>query len=288
MEDASPSAAFDGNNSGVSWGAVLAGAAAAAALSLLLLILGIGLGLSAVSPWSYNTATMGKSTILWLAFSQFAAAGIGGYLAGRLRVKWVSAHTDEVYFRDTAHGLLAWAVATLVTAIFLAGAVRAVASGAIDTLSTAAAAGASASSNASDVGTGPVGYFSDMLLRSDKPAPAGDAATRAEIVKILTNDLHAGTLAADDQQYLSRQVARNTGLSQSDADMRVNDVYARMIKAKADAEATAKAAAEKARKVAAQSALWMFVALLLGAFISSLMATFGGRQRDDMRGIKGR
>ncbi len=93
--------------SGVSWGAILAGAVAAAALSLILLMLGAGLGLSNVSPWSYNTTVMGASAIAWLTFTQLAASGVGGYLAGRLRIKWSNMHVNEVYFRNTAHGLLA-------------------------------------------------------------------------------------------------------------------------------------------------------------------------------------
>ena len=100
--------------SAVSWGAILAGAAAAAALSLILLILGTGLGLSAMSPWAQagaTAATLGVSTIVWITLTQLLASGMGGYLAGRLRTKWVAVHTDEVFFRDTAHGFLAWAVA---------------------------------------------------------------------------------------------------------------------------------------------------------------------------------
>jgi hypothetical protein len=102
--------------SAVSWGAVFAGAAAAAALSLILLLLGTGLGLSSVSPWAsegIDASTFGVSSILWITFMQLAASAVGGYLAGRLRTKWAGVQTDEVYFRDTAHGLLAWAVATL-------------------------------------------------------------------------------------------------------------------------------------------------------------------------------
>jgi|JFJP01.1.fsa_nt_gi hypothetical protein len=270
-------AVFDGNSSGVSWGAVLAGAAAAAALSLVLFILGVGLGLSVISPWSYNTATIGKSTIIWLAFTQLIASGLGGYLAGRLRIKWASVHTDEVYFRDTAHGLLSWAVATLVTAVFLAGAVRVVVGGAIDV-------GTTAGSGVPDAGTGPVGYFSDVLLRSDKSTLAPDnLATRGEVVKIFVNDLLAGTMSADDRQYLSLIVAQRTGLAQPDAEKRVDDVYARLSKAKANVESATKEAADKARKAASYSALWMFVSLLLGAFFASLLATFGGRQRDNVR-----
>lgn len=108
--------------SAVSWGAILAGAAAAAALSLILLILGTGLGLSSISPWAndgVSATTFGVTTILWVTFTQLVAAGMGGYLAGRLRTKWLEVHDDEVFFRDTAHGFLAWAIASLATATLL-------------------------------------------------------------------------------------------------------------------------------------------------------------------------
>lgn len=88
----------------VSWGAVFAGAAAAAALSFLLMVLGFGFGLLSVSPWSgegVDAQTIGFGSIVWLIIIQLAAAGLGGYLAGRLRTKWPDVHTDEVYFRDT-------------------------------------------------------------------------------------------------------------------------------------------------------------------------------------------
>src|SRR5450631_1093930 len=85
--------------SAVSWGAIVAGAAAAAALSLILLMLGIGLGLSSVSPWAHHgvsAETFGVSTILWVTLTQLIASGMGGYLAGRLRTKWIGVHTNEV------------------------------------------------------------------------------------------------------------------------------------------------------------------------------------------------
>ena len=118
--------AGDGSRSGVSWGAIFAGAAGAASLSLILLVLGTGLGMSSVSPWAHQGASagaIGLAAILWLSFTQIAASGMGGYLAGRLRTKWAGVHTDEVYFRDTAHGFLAWSVATLLTAALLSSVV---------------------------------------------------------------------------------------------------------------------------------------------------------------------
>lgn len=296
----------DLNHPGVSWGAVLAGAAAAAALSFILLILGVGLGLSSVSPWSFNATAIGVSTIAWLAFMQLAASGIGGYMAGRLRVKWSAVHTDEVHFRDTAHGLLAWAVATLLTVGLLAGGTHAVLSGAIDAgsgvaaaVSPVAAAGAGAAGARAGEGGGanPLDYFSDMLLRA-APAPAASAAPaatepgvtladqRMEIGKIFATSLSTGSLAADDRAYLGQVVARRTGLTQAEAEARVDAVYGRAAKAAADAKAAARQAAETARKAGAHTALWMFVALLLGAFVASLAATFGGRQRDHERVLR--
>lgn len=311
---ATPLSVSDLNQPGVSWGAVLAGAAAAAALSFILLILGVGLGLSSVSPWSFNAMAIGVSTIAWLAFMQLAASGIGGYMAGRLRVKWSSVHTDEVHFRDTAHGLLAWAVATLLTVALLAGGTRAVLSGAIDAGSGVAAvtpavgAGAAAGAGVAGAKAGEGGganaldYFSDMLLRATPaPGPAAGTGTlaapsaetgvsvagqRMEIGKIFASGLSAGSLAADDRAYLGQIVARRTGLSQAEAEARVDAVYGRAAKAAADAKAAAQQAAETARKAGAHTALWMFVALLLGAFVASLAATFGGRQRDHERVLR--
>jgi hypothetical protein len=92
---------------GVSWAAVVGGAFVAAALSLILLSLGTGLGFSAVSPWSnsgVSVSAIGRGAIVWLILTQIVAAALGGYLGGRLRTKWAGVHTDEVYFRDTAHG----------------------------------------------------------------------------------------------------------------------------------------------------------------------------------------
>ena len=284
---------FDGHASGVSWGAVLAGAVAAAALSYILLVLGLGLGLSAFSPWSYDAATMGKTTFIWLAFTQLAAAGIGGYLAGRLRVKWPSVHTDEVYFRDTAHGLLAWSSATLLMIMVMAGALRAGLGGALDagaaaTVSIAAAAGSNKGAPA-DAASAPVAYFTDLLLRSDQAAPESDnGATRAEVGtmvgKLFLGDMVTGGLTADDRRYLATLVARHSGLPQADAERRVGDVIGRISEARSEAISAAKVAADKARKSAAHAALWLFIALLFGAFVASLCATFGGRQRDGTPG----
>jgi hypothetical protein len=284
--------AVETQRSGVSWAAVFTGAVAAAALSLVLFILGSGLGLAAISPWSYNSvAAIGVTTILWISFTQLAASAVGGYMAGRLRTKWTSLHTDEVYFRDTAHGFLAWAVATLLTAMLVSGAMRAALSGAIDagtgaakvTAMAGAGAAAAAARDGADSGAiNPVDYFTDVLLRTDKPTDVSGANVRGEVLRIFANALPAGSLSAEDRAYLARLVAARTGLSHADAERRVDEVYAKVSTAAATARAKAKEAADTARKATAGAALWMTAALLLGAFVASFTATIGGRLRDNV------
>ncbi|SHH83623.1 hypothetical protein [Pollutimonas bauzanensis] len=280
----------DMNTSGTSWAAIFAGAAAAAALSLILLILGVGLGLSAVSPWSSSgasAAAIGISTIVWLAFTQIIASAMGGYLAGRLRVKWADVNRDEVYFRDTAHGMLSWAVATLVTAAFLGSALTGIIGGgakmagsAAAGAATAATAGMASAAGDGQAAEGQLDYFIDTLFRSDA-APGGEEGdARGEAATIFLSSLRSGSLEPEDKTYLSKLVAQRSGLSQAEAEQRVTDVFGKTAKTMQDLQASAREAADAARKAAAQTALWTFVALLCGAFFASLAAVYGGRQRD--------
>ena len=279
--------------SATSWGAILAGAAGAAALSLILLILGTGLGLSSVSPFSgegVGATGLGISTILWITFTQLAASAIGGYLAGRLRTRWAATHVDEIYFRDTAHGFIAWAVATLVTAAVLTSAIGTIvgngARAAAAAAGGAATAAAPALASAAHADASPDNaYFVDTLFRKDPatPAPAnpGDAArTSAEATRILASALRGGTLPPEDAHYLGQLVSQSTGIAPADADKRVAEDFARMKASADEAAAQAREAADKARKASAYAALWLFISLLAGAFVASAAATFGGRQRD--------
>lgn len=296
--------------SAVSWSAIFAGAAAAAALSLILLILGTGLGLSSVSPWvsdGISAGTFGIGTILWITFTQLVAAGMGGYLAGRLRSQWLEVHTDEVYFRDTAHGFLAWAIASLATAALLTSVIGAIVHGgtqaaasvtggvASGTLVASAGAAAASSNLASDKGdSSGMGYFLDTLFRRDttavaiplvgdpgqSPAAQTTVPAMAEVTRIFSNALHNHALPEEDLNYLGQVVAQHTGLPQQDAEQRVSETFARIQAALKQAETAAREAADSARKASAYAAIWLFLSLLIGAFVASLAATYGGRQRD--------
>jgi len=255
-------------SSGVSWAAVTAGAFVSAALSLILLALGAGLGLSSVSPWSNvaaSASSISTATIVWLIVMQIISSSMGGYLAGRLRTKWASIHTDEVYFRDTAHGFLAWAVALVVMAAFLTSAATYMVGAAAAAGGTGTATGVQADGRELDFN----GYFVDVLFRSDSAKPdSNGASVRGEVGRILAQSLRGGVPAAD-KSYVAQLVATRTELSQTDAKKRVSDVFA-----------AAQQAADTARKMIAHALLWVFLALLIGAFFASFAATIGGRQRD--------
>jgi len=253
--------------SGVSWPAVAAGAFASLALTLLLLAFGTGLGLSVVSPWSgsgVSATTFKIGTGLYLIVIAMLASSIGGYIAGRLRTRWIGVHSDEVYFRDTAHGFIAWAFASVLGAVLLASPASSLVGGAA---SGATQAAASAASQA-----GPMDGYVDTLMRSDTAASsAGNAQdSRGEMVRLFSSSLrNGGDLKPADRTYVAKVVAARTGLSQADAEKRVNEV---VTQAKADADA--------ARKATAQLAFWLTASLLLGAFCASLAATEGGGLRD--------
>jgi len=268
--------------SAVSWAAVFAGAAAACVLSLILMILGTGLGLSALSPWGNEGAsakTLGIGTGAWVIFMQLAASVLGGYIAGRLRTKWVSLHTEEVAFRDTAHGFLAWAVATLITAALLTSTVSAIVSGGVKAGAQVAGGAASAATSAAAADAGSSNYTMDSLFRSPKGAKsqATPEQSTAEVGRIFVNATTTGKLPEEDARYAAQVVSQRTGISQQEAEKRVNDTFAQIQAKKTEAQE----AADKARKASAAAALLLFISLLMGAFIASYAAIVGGRQRDD-------
>ncbi len=116
-----------------SWGAIFAGAVVAVATSLILLTLGAGLGFAAMSPWpgqGVAGSTFTMTAAIWLIVTQWLSAAMGGYITGRLRHRWLATHTHEVFFRDTAHGLVTWAVATIAVAVVAAGSLTSIAGGA--------------------------------------------------------------------------------------------------------------------------------------------------------------
>ncbi|MGB7466649.1 MAG: hypothetical protein WBW14_27435 [Candidatus Acidiferrum sp.] len=278
--------------SAASWGSIAAGAVTASTVSLALVALGVGLGLSAVSPWTdtgVSASTFKITAGVYLVLVAVMSSAIGGYLSARLRTKWVGIHTNEAFFRDTAHGFVAWAFATIISATVLGTAITHLVGG---------AASATASAGQSAANSNPAQVYVDRLFRRESPAgsnaasgtaPGSDAgtvsgpqspaagtstgpnpATRAEVTRLWTASVQADEgLAAADRTYIARLVATNAGLNQADAEKRVDEVVQQ-----------AKADADRLRRNGAQFAFWMTAALLFGAFAASLAAAEGGQHRD--------
>ena len=259
--------------SAISWPAVIAGVAVSAALSLVLLALGSGIGFASINPWasSPDITTTRAATVagVYLVMTAIIASAIGGYLAGRLRHLWTGVHSDEAFFRDTAHGVVTWATATLASAAFL---------GAVGTVIAGGAAGGAASHAARDATV-----FTDRLLSYAPPAAAtttttatgtvvprdyeGDRAATARMIGRLGPA--GGAWTADDRQQLAALVSARTGLPMPDAEKRVAAI-----------EAEARAAADTARRVAMQMSFWFAAAMMAGALAAGLAAWEGGAVRD--------
>jgi hypothetical protein len=276
VPDSAPSAS---TVSAVSWAAIIAGAFAAVAISLILLALGTGFGLSSISPWSHanlSVATFSLATAIWLVVVQWLSAALGGYLTGRLRTRWIGLHTHEVAFRDTVHGFLAWALATVVGAILLGSVAPEITGGATHAASALSPGSVqAASSNYGEARN----YAIDSLFRPSKPGPneslSGDA--RAEVARIFSHVSETGGMSASDHEYLVSLVATRTGLSTDEAEKRVD----RVTRDEKAAETNVRSLVDKARRATAAAAIFLAVSMLVGAFIGSAAAALGGLRRDE-------
>jgi hypothetical protein len=288
MVDQTPTTAFSvgaleppisRSNSATSWPAIIAGAFVAAAVSLILLALGSGLGFSSISPWpsrGVSGLTFAVAAAIWLILTQWLSSGVGGYIAGRLRTRWVGTHTHEVFFRDTAIGLITWAVATVLLAATIAATGVGAAEHAAAEVSPPGVEGVLSATSPD------VAYAIDRLLRpAELNAPAGTdtraaSDTRDEVGHIVSSAIMSGSVPDGDRAYLAQLVVARTGVQQSEAQQRVVAFISSLM----DAETRTKAAADAARKTAAEASIYLALSLVVGAFIASVSAALGGRLRD--------
>lgn len=258
---------------GICWASIIAGSVGAIAVSFVLLLLASSYGLAISSPWSgegFSAEAVGINAVIAMIIIQWLSSAFGGFLTGRLRTSW-RIHTDEVCFRDIAHGFLTWAVATLVTVMLLGHAVTAVVGGG----AKAVTAGAVASADAND--NDAMAYSVDTLFRTDRPVTTDTSspATRAEVTRILAKGLTDEKMSDADRAYLSSVIANRAGISQAEANARIDNTVKEV-----------KATADTARKTAATLAIFTFLSLVIGAFIGSIAGALGGRCRDDLPLVK--
>lgn len=262
-----PAAAISARgSSAVSWGAIAAGAGVAAAASLILLALGTGLGFASLSPWAghgVSVTAFAAASAIWLIVTQWISSGVGGYVTGRLRTKWAGTHVHEIFFRDTAHGLITWSAATLLVAAVFGHS----ANSALNAASQLAAGPAGAAA--------PAAYDIDKLFRAAIVVPAASDA-KIEAGGIAANAVKVGGVPDADRNYLVELVGARASITRPDAQQRVDQFIAGVMAEKTKLEAEAAAAS----KAAATAAILTSLSLLVGAFIASVSAALGGRLRD--------
>jgi hypothetical protein len=283
-----PSAAAAASGSFVEWGAVLAGAFLAAAISFVLLTFGTAIGLSATSPWPTSGVSgkvLATLAVLWVMMQQIGAFMAGGYVAGRMRARWHEPTQHEVEFRDGLHGGLVWAVGIVIGAALAMATAGAAAKTGVDVASKAAGVAALSSAE-------PMDAVLDTMLRpttvaqaTGAPTPPASAApgtsssraragntdeTRSEMARVLTSAVASGSLSEQNRNYLAQLVAQRSGLSQQEAERRVNEAFT-----------AAREAADKARKAAILTGFVTAASLIISFGAAWWAAMRGGQHRDN-------
>jgi len=247
----------------VHWTPVIAGALVAAALSLVLVAFGTSLGLSVASTaptWRDTSRTLTVISGLYLLLAAIVSFGFGGYIAGRLRSSWDSAlHREFVEFRDGAHGLVAWALAVVISALVAA----------LIAASATSRALPSATTPTANTGEALIAYDLDRLFRSEGREQGNLAYSRAEASRILLAATSRTGMKPDDRDYLTRLVAKQTGIAQPDANRRVDEAIE-----------AASLAVKRARQSAVILGFSIAVSLLAGAAAAWYAASLGGEHRD--------
>jgi hypothetical protein len=253
----------------VEWGAVFAGALAATAISFVLLTAGASVGLSLTSP--YPGASHGRLAaslaVFWEIAVPIGSLLVGGYIAGRMRSAWGVAAPEESQFRDSIHGLLVWALSIVGGSLLVFLAAGAVAQ-------TSAQVSTSVFSDRGSVLAPTV----DELLGGAVAPVAGNTAqgtavnveSRAVVERTLTAAATQGALNPTQRQTIAQVVAARTGMSQADAEKRVDQAFAR-----------AQEAVEHARKAAVLAGLCTVTSLLVGLLAAWYAAQRGGHHRDN-------
>jgi len=248
------------------WSAIIAGALVGAALSLVLIAFGSAVGLAVLSSsptWRDVSPALTVASGIYLLLTALASFGLGGYVAGRLRERWhPSAPSTVVEFRDGTHGVLAWAIAAVLSGLVIAASVAEVVSKAVEP----------ATSSTATTGEPLIAYELDHLFRAERRPPETDLTySRAEAGRILLAATGRQGITADDRAYLVRLVASKTGISPADAEHRVDTAIT-----------GATTALQKARRSAVILGFSTAASLLLGAAAAWFAACAGGRHRDDV------
>lgn len=266
--------------SSVDWAAIFAGGVVAAAISTLMTTFGAAIGLSATSPFSgqgLSARAIGIATAIWVLWIAVSSFMVGGYLAGRLRRRAHDASEHESDVRDGSHGLVVWALGTLLIAYLATSSVAGITRAGVDALSKGASAVGGVSMKALDQAADPIGSAIDRLTRGNAQPGVNADQQRTAITRTLANAVTTGTLSPEDKTFLSSQVAAAAGIPPEEANKRIDDTMAQ-VNALSD---KAKQVAESARKTGVLVAFLTAASLVISAAAAWWAATIGGKHRDE-------
>jgi hypothetical protein len=258
-----------GPSSILSWSSAIAGALAATAIASILLALGTGIGLAVASPYasSVSTGTMTIAGAVWLVLAQSIGFAAGGFLSARTRRPAADTLTPaEIRFNDGATGFMTWAIGALAFALLVV---------AVSMATAAAGARGGVTAVAQQTSSDPIGYYADSLLRTPQDRQTGMTdQDRAQVTRVLANAISKGQLSDEDRSYLAGLVAARSGVSQDEAQKRVQTIVNQ-------ARDSFKQATDTVRRGAEYVAFWTFMSLLFGAVCATLGGLLGGELRDE-------
>jgi len=130
----------------IHWSGILAGVAVAFGIAVLLGLLGAGLGASSVNPLRERNPFegLGAGALIWMAITGIIAFFGGGWVAAY--GGWASRRTDAL-----THGLVTWAVATMVGLWVMTGAATTLLSGSAGLIGQTISGGAQAASQSPEL-----------------------------------------------------------------------------------------------------------------------------------------
>ena len=291
----------------ISWGAIFSGIAIAAALYIVLMVLGAGLGLAVMSPWNlqeYAPETIGTAAVIWIILTQIISSGGGGYIAGRLAMTESETDNQEGHFRSTIHGLVLWALTSIIILLLMGTTVSNMFSGGVSVISTISkgaglGAGAGAvylgkslhsqlsESDADEESVGIDNYALDLLFRPlwsgtnsneqrSAPKSSDTSSHRTEVARIFAYVIQEGNMSDQDKHYVAQIISMDTGLSQADALNRVNETLNQIQNMLKTAKEQAQQTLDSVRRATIGAALWTFAALFGGALSAGTAARYGG------------
>lgn len=265
----------------VSWAAVFGGTLIMLMTLMLLSLLGIGIGIGSINPMEETRPLEGLGTgaLIWWVISNIIAVFTGAFVAAKL---------TNLSYKNSGllHGILTWSLFTLISFMLMTSAIGGIVSGVGGTVSkglSAVGGGVSEIASLADqVDEERINRLIQDALTQDQELGSNTSGQEFDIdVMAVAREVFVkdGKISADVQrEEVEQAIARNSTLSQQDAE-RATDVVIRefeQVKPKLDElKQKATEAGQEVAETVSKASIWAFVALLLGVITASIGGSVG-------------